>query len=397
MADIKVAIIGGGLSGLSASYHLANKGITEQILIEAGKIGRGTDDMISGTNSVLTPSHSKMITLTYASDYETFAEKNGEESAKKYLNLSSSGCEMQKLIAKKLNPSIVRELGSIVVGKGQEFDALKRDQKNYAKIGYNMNYLSKEDISDIYKINKNSFDGGFLIKQDAAINIFEYLNLLSKDVSKKGVIIAENTKVAGIKEYEDRVEIETDKNERITAENAVIATNGFYKDENLEGLLERWWTFAVCYDNYGTNTPNSWEISDIYFYWARQDNVLMIGGQDKKVINDNFRFYSNEQEEMKKLIKWANDNFPETYGKSPIASHFGVSADTKDEIPIIGKFSDKSRICYIVGCNSVGQSTLSYGASLIPYFINAKLNMDDKQKSLAEFVSPKRKSLKKWV
>jgi len=100
---------------------------------------------------------------------------------------------------------------------------------------------------------------------------------------------------------------------------------------------------------------------------------------------------------MKKLAIWANDKFPETSGKTPVANHFGVSADTKDEIPIIGKFSDKSRLCYIVGCNSVGQSTLSYGASLIPYFIGNSFKMDDTQKKIADLVSPKRKTLKKWA
>jgi glycine/D-amino acid oxidase-like deaminating enzyme len=397
MAEVKVVIIGGGLSGISASYHLANKGITEQIVIEAGKIARGTDDMISGTNSVIIPGHSKMITITYASDYETFAKKNGKEKAKVYLELSSAGCELQKSIAKKLNPPIVRELGSIVVGAGKEFNTLKRDKDNYAKLGYDLEYLSKEDVSDIYRNNKEAFDGGFLIRPDAAINIFEYIKLLSKDVSDKGVVIAENTKVTEIKEYEDKVEIETDKKGKITAENAVIATNGFYEDKNLEGLLEKWWTFSVCYENKGINTPNSWEINDVYFYWTRQDNILMIGGEERQVRRGNCRFYAGEQEAMKELVKWINDKFPETSGKTPIANHFGVSANTKDEIPIIGKFSDKSRLCYIVGCNSVGQSTLSYGASLILHLLYPQLKMDEKQKRIAELVSPKRKTLKKWA
>lgn len=395
--DVKVAIIGGGLSGISTSYHLANKGIADQIIIEAGKLARGSDDMISGTNSPLLPNHSKMSTITYASDYETFAKKNGKENAKTYLNLSSSGCEIQKAIAKNLNSHIIRGLGSLVAGHGQEFNTLKRDKDNYAKLGYNLEYLSREDVSDIYRNKKTSFDGGFLILQDFIINIFEYLKLLSKEVESKGIVIAENTKVIGIKEYKDRVEIVTDKKEKITADNAVIAANGFYEDKNLEGLLEKWWTFAVCYENKGINSPNSWEIANKYFYWTRQDNLLMVGGEERKVRKGNCRFYAGEQDAMKKLIKWANDKFPETYGKTPIANHFGVSANTQDEIPIIGKFFDESRLCYIVGCNSVGQSTLSFGASLIPYLIYSEFKMDANQKKIAELVSPKRKTLRKWA
>jgi len=287
MADVKVAIIGGGLSGISTSYHLAAKGITEQIVIEAGKMAKGTDDMISGTNSVILPNYSKMITISYASDYETFEKKNGKENAKTYLSLSSAGCEMQKSIAKNLNPSIVRELGSLVVGHGQEFNTLKRDRDNYAKLGYNLEYLSRNDVSDIYRNKKKAFDGGFLIMQDAAINIFEYVKLLSKEIEGKGVIIAENTKAAEIVEYGDRVEIVTDKKEKITAENAVIATNGFYEDKNLEGLFKKWWTFIACYENKGINTPNSWEINDSYFYWTRQDNILMVGGEERVVKKGN--------------------------------------------------------------------------------------------------------------
>ena len=72
-----IIIVGGGLSGLSTAYHLARQGI-EPIVIEAGKIGIGTDEMLSGTNG---PRLTKMIVISYEGNAKLFYERIGKEKS----------------------------------------------------------------------------------------------------------------------------------------------------------------------------------------------------------------------------------------------------------------------------------------------------------------------------
>ena len=45
MPDVDVVIIGGGYAGISVAYQLSVRGISN-VVIEAGKVGRGTDDFL---------------------------------------------------------------------------------------------------------------------------------------------------------------------------------------------------------------------------------------------------------------------------------------------------------------------------------------------------------------
>ncbi len=45
---------------------------------------------------------------------------------------------------------------------------------------------------------------------------------------------------------------------------------------------------------------------------------------------------------------------------------YGVYSETPDKLPLVGKTSHESRICYLLGCNAWGQSSMSYCANLVP-------------------------------
>lgn len=399
--NIEVLIIGCGLSGASTAYHLAQQGI-ETMVIEAGKVFEGSDDMLNGTAGPNIPTHSKMITTYFDTCYKEFKEIHGKQNAKTFLELLNEGCEMQKGIAKKIGPDVVRELGSLSVGKGEVWEHIKKEKKVYEKLGFgdNLKTYSEKDLSDIYCNGEGKFDGGLFLPQDAVIDEEKYIKGL---VNHSKITVIEKTKVTGIEETEDGVLVKTDNRGSIKANNVVFATNGFKEDKNLKGLISMAWSFIACYEDKGPNTPNSWD--DIikeakgdlekYHYWLRQDNILLIGGEDKPVIRGNTRnpSYEDEKDSFEKLKEWANKKFPQTKGKTPVATHYGLFCNTSDGLPIVGKFSEDSRISYILGCNGVGQNSLSYGASLIPGILGY-VQMDEKQKKFAKLLSPERKTLK---
>ncbi|MEK6983146.1 MAG: FAD-binding oxidoreductase [Nanoarchaeota archaeon] len=391
---VQVLIIGGGLAGISTAYHLTRANV-QVMVVEAGRIGMGRDDMISGTMSMGFPRHSLMILTPYDSNYEKFVKKNrkggqGKLRARIFLEMSTAGVEMQKSIGRQLGPDIIRQYGTLMVGNKKEFEALKDEYKYYKLMGFGRDYnlVSKVQIAELYKTSV--FEGGLLIPNDAIASGEEYPRILA---DKAGLTVAENAKVIDIKQTKTGVMVKTDSAGDITADYVVLATNGFLIDKNLRGKIWPWWTFEISYEDNGPNTPNSFDFNDDYHWFSRQDNLLFIGGGATSIISNNFRFYKYEEREKGKLIKWVNKIFPQTRGKQPVAFHFGVGAYTIDEVPIVGKYSMESRIFYIVGCNGTGQSTLSYAASLMPG-IMGYVPLNDKQRRIAEFLSPTRPTLK---
>ncbi len=119
----------------------------------------------------------------------------------------------------------------------------------------------------------------------------------------------------------------------------------------------------------------------------------MVGGVDADVEGANTRYYSNGQERLEKLKGWASDFFHDAKKAQPICEHYGVFANTSDKLPVAGKFNDSSRISYLVGCNGVGQSMLSYGAYLLPGIMGYSA-LSEEENDLAELVSPLRDTLR---
>ncbi|MBI5148771.1 FAD-binding oxidoreductase [Candidatus Pacearchaeota archaeon] len=389
MAKDNVIVVGGGLSGLSAAYHLAKQGI-KPVVVEAGKIGIGTDDMLSGTNG---PTFSKMITTEYETDAETFYEKIGKEKSRRFLKLAKNGADLQVQIAKSLDSSIVREDGTIIVGHGVQKSWLEDEVAEYpTETRKNCRPVSIDGLVETYGLKRTAFDGGVFMPNDATIDCNKYIQLLAREVERMGGIILEGVKVTGLKSTKQGVKVSTDKSGDCNADYVVMATNGFFIDSNLKGLLKPKWSYILSYEDKGKDTPNSWDFTDIYHYWLRTGNVLSVGGEDKSYNFDTkySRASKLQKQALEKLDAWAKEKFPALKGKKPIAEHYGVFVMTPDEMPIVGNVGN---VFYLVGCNGSGQSTLSYGAYLLPGLMGYR-KLSEEEKKFAELLSINRPSLK---
>src|SRR5256885_9281174 len=104
----------------------------------------------------------------------------------------------------------------------------------------------------------------------------------------------------------------------------------------------------------------------ISHYWSRQDAKLIVGGEDTPVLGNNFRAPPDLERSVARLSHWCGESFPRLAGRRPRALHYSVYGETRDNLPILGRFSDQSRIWYAVGDNGDGQSTLSCITYLLP-------------------------------
>jgi len=390
MNDLEVLIMGGGLSGVSTAYHLAKAGVKDIMLVESGKIGIGSDEMLSGSNG---PRFSKIISTSYENDYETDCMAVGEDKTISFLDLSYKGTKMQIDIARQLDPAIVRQNGTILVGHGIQKKWLMQEIGYYPeKYKKSFREVSIDELVEVFGAKRTAFQSGIFMPDDAVIDP-SYVKLLSQ---KCDSIIAEGTKITKLVEEEDGVRVYTDTAGNIKARYVVNATNGFYTDSNLRGRLKQKWSYMFSFEDPGKNTPNSWEFAQKYHYWVRQDNITHVGGSDMIFEKKHARTGRFQEQAMAKLKKWAYTKFPHLEGKKILQEHYGVFATTPDEIPIVGRFSDNSRIFYIVGCNAKGQSTLTYCASLMPGIMGYK-KMTKEEQEFANLLSPIRQSIVKPI
>ena len=394
--DIPVVIIGGGFAGVSTAYQLAKKGI-ESLIVEAGKIGEGNDEYPAGTTSPAKPNFSKWITHAFDSDHDEFVKIHGIEGARTFLELTELGTQLIKEITQDNIPlidssKIIRKLGSIVVAENNEqMTYLREEFEKYLDLGFGLNYrlLSNNQLNAKMGLDTN-FSGGLFVPSGAMLNQREYIKLLLRACNTK-ITICENSKVNSFNENSEQVIVSTKNSGTISADNVVIATNGFYQDNNLQGLLEPRFTFMKSYKDEGKDTPGCWTAGKNYFYFTRQDNTLIVGALDIPV-NPKGPFKIDETEYMQQVQNLAQQRFPNAKQSNVECIHFGAYARTKDELPIVGKFNDKSKVTYIVGCNAIGHTTYNVAARIIPSILGySEFNSQDKK--FAEFLSPKRKTL----
>ena len=89
LAEAKVAVIGGGIGGLSVLYHLAKLGWTDAVLLEEAELTSGTTWHAAGLCTQFTRSYNLMGLLKYSLElYRSIAARvyAGEMAVAKRLN-----------------------------------------------------------------------------------------------------------------------------------------------------------------------------------------------------------------------------------------------------------------------------------------------------------------------
>ena len=198
----KVVVIGGGVVGCSAAYHLAKYGWKDTILLERDQLTSGTTWHAAGLVSQLGPS----AAITKIRKYSLELYKNLE----KEIDFSSG---------LKLNGAL-----SVATTKGRWQELLR--QATTAKLfDVNVEVLDKDKIKEIYPIiNNQDILGGIFMPGDGQADPVGVTNLLAKAAKNEGIKIFENTPVQKILIKNGRVAGVKLKNQIIKCEYIVLAT-----------------------------------------------------------------------------------------------------------------------------------------------------------------------------
>jgi glycine/D-amino acid oxidase-like deaminating enzyme len=185
---------------------------------------------------------------------------------------------------------------------------------------------------------------------------------------------------------------------RITANHAVVATNGMFLNSHLAGILRPCWSYFLTLPHPRDPLRGSQRISELskpallgghssrnFFTfgfthdWCVTDGAYRISGADHFSALKPPR----SQPRCQALADWTFSHYPhmksmvpglpDTSRVDPASTKwlqgryiYGVYGETPDYMPLLGKADAGSRIVYALGCNAWGQASLTFAASVVP-------------------------------
>ena len=204
-AKAKVVVVGGGVVGVSALYHLAKKGWSDVVLIERKELTSGSTWHAAGLLPLFNMSYSVGQLHKYAVNfYKTLEEETGQNvgfSVVSNIRLATTQDRMDEY---------------------HQYAAVAKT------IGVKVNFLTPDEVKEIWPLcNTDGLIGAIQHPEDGYIQPADLTQALAKGARDKGAEIYRNTNVTGITQLENEMwVVETDKG-NIECEHVISCTGNF--------------------------------------------------------------------------------------------------------------------------------------------------------------------------
>lgn len=213
--DCDVVVIGGGFTGLSAAFHLANAG-TNVVLVEAHRLGDGA----SGRNGGQFGSGHHCDILELEKQY-------GFERSRALWEMAEKAKASLHDLASNAGFDFEYKCGQLSPMHKRRFEAKKRAEIEVINERYDYHdliWLDQEEMSG--KLGSHDYFGGSQDKGTGHFHPLKYLVGLAKAAANSGANIFENTSALNIKKS-SRIKIQTNRCV-ITADKCLLAVNGYH-------------------------------------------------------------------------------------------------------------------------------------------------------------------------
>lgn len=297
--DFDVVIVGAGIAGCSAAYHLqqqqkqsssTSSSVMPSLLIldAADQAGVGTAPRHSGSATMDTTVAPcvKMMVQVFAGNTQEFVAHHGHEGARRYLMAAEQGLQLQKNIAQEIwgakdggkgsSSQIeehMKELGSYYVTDKSREKELKEEYEQLKSLGgkccEDLEWCDKDRIMAVEGMSSD-FDCGIYFPKDAIIDSSFYTKTLLQytldqyNSSHPAAAAGTNSddkaqfwassKVTNVEEhlattdnsFDYPVLLELESGVQIRAKHVIMATGGLYQNiPHLNGLLRPCYSYLV--------------------------------------------------------------------------------------------------------------------------------------------------------
>jgi glycine/D-amino acid oxidase-like deaminating enzyme/nitrite reductase/ring-hydroxylating ferredoxin subunit len=322
-AECEVAVIGGGIVGVTAAYLLAASGV-EVVLLEGRRLG-------AGATGYTTAKVSSLHGLTYA----RLESSLGEETARVYAEANEAG---------------LAEIAGLVDALSIECDFRRKPNLTYTESEQNRAQIADEAeaaaraglAASLETVNELPYPVAAAVRvtDQAEFHPLRYLHGLAAAAAERGAGIYEGTRVVSV-DQGDPVRVETEDGAVVRARHVIVATHlpildrGLYfartHPERSYVLLARL-RDDVPQGMYLSNESPSHSLRSVR---VDREELLMVGGESHKAGQ------ADAIERFRSLEAWARERFDVESIEHRWATQDNMPADG---LPFVGRlwpFSDR--------------------------------------------------------
>ena len=200
----KVVVVGGGVVGVSALYHLAKKGLSDVVLVERKELTSGSTWHAAGLLPLFNMSYSVGQLHKYAVDlYKKLEEETGQ-------NVGFSVVSNIRLASTKDRMDEYHQYAGVA-----------------QTIGVDVKFLTPDQVKEIWPLCRtDDLLGAIQHPEDGYIQPADLTQAMATGARNMGAEIYRNTAVVGIKQTKDGWVVETDKG-AIECEHVISCSGNF--------------------------------------------------------------------------------------------------------------------------------------------------------------------------
>lgn len=216
--DVDVAIVGGGITGITTAYLLVKNGLKVAIL-EASELFNGTT---GHTTAKVTAQHGLI--------YDEFIQHIGIEKTQKYYEANQNALEFVRKTVKELGIEcdLTTEDAIIYAVSDQYLRKIEKEYDAYQKLGIRSEFTDKIALPIDVK-------GAIKMKEQGQFHPLSYLKVLVQEITNAGGEIYENTTAVDIDTSATKPAVITRNGNRVTCRYAISCSHfpfydgrGFY-------------------------------------------------------------------------------------------------------------------------------------------------------------------------
>ena len=356
-----VAIIGGGVTGLSSAYHFKQRYPEKHIvLIEGQAVGFGA----SGRNS-------GFISQEYHGWHELF-ERKGATAVEPYARYAERGYQLLvQTLREQAIACNLQENGALLLAKNAaEVHSLERHAQAYHQIGRPVQLWEGKDLAA--RIKTEFYPAGLFLPHWSLLHPGRLMRGLKAVVERLGVVVYERTPVQRIHQRKT-VELDCGSGQ-VRAATVILATNAYTpKLGFLKGTLMPIHLFVVVtqpletaeVEQGGWSTVlGRFELDRTHTVRLTPDGRLLIRGGARYYYDDGIG-YRDATKAYQTLCQRLLLRYPRLKKVKSAYTWSGMMAVTRASTPLLGHMGKEDNILYCAGYNGFGLVSGFYGGKLL--------------------------------